>query len=464
MKLPFISNFHKQQPKPVAQGPSDTTVDAHRPSINRGPDPESPLARRPPNRKTSQKPSFKPEKFLLNSLCFNSVANPPRKISIKSDGRMSNKAIPNVGDGRSEQRNSDAGSASYRRAAAHSFYLASEMPAETPARLATRGQSSVSGAQVTRKRKTLEELFKETKEMHEADAPLAAFTDAIDKPASHVHMHVEDVGGSGTRSEIEELDETKENTIAPKRLATIEEESGKAEQGDIGKPGDELSIPWAHDANPKNLLWQNIDESHKRHIFNLFSEKNDLLGIGIFDKLTLMDGVENPDASNALSQGTENPSIATSSEKEKFLEKVKLMEHMEDHLLRKYQDNDIRRLRRPREMPESLVALVSRFREASKSAAPDSESSQGLPTSAPQVRDYFEDASRRASPNLEHFEFAQGPTPPTSDRFLENTRARYEEAVEVEVNNKRRLRQAKSLEKPAPKSFLKWLGSKIKSE
>ncbi|AOD16388.1 hypothetical protein VB151_17800 [Xanthomonas fragariae] len=349
-------------------------------------------------------------------------------------------------------------------APAHSVYLASEMPAEAPTRLATRGQSSVSGAQVARKRKSLEELFKQTKEMHEADAPLATFTDAIDKPASHVHMHVEDAGGSGTRSEIEELDATKENAIAPKRLATIEEESGKAEQGDIGNPGDELSIPWARDANPKNLFWQNIDESHKQDIFNLFSDEQDLDGIGIFDKLTLMDDVENPDDSDALSQKTENRSIANSSEKEKFLEKVKLMEHMENHLIQNYQVNDIRKLRREPETPESLVALVSRFQEVSKSAAPDSELSQGLPPSAPQVRDYFQDASRRASPNLEYFEFAQGPTSPTSDRFLENTQAQYEAALEIEINNKRRLQQAERLEKPAPKSFLKWLRGKINSE
>lgn len=441
MRLLSIPKFHKQQPQSAAQGPSDTRVDAHQPPGNRAPDPGSPLARRPPSRKTSQKPSVKSEKNLLQTLCFTSGASTSRKNSLTPGGRLSPDASPTAGVSASRPT--------------------SEMPAEAPATQATLGQAPVRAAHVPRRGKTLAQLFKETKEMHEAEAPLGVFSDAMNKPASSVQAHLLNVGGTSTHSEIEELEEPGKNAAAPEGRVAIEEKINEglseAEQDDIDKPDNELSIPWAHDANPKNLFWQKIDESHKQDIFHLFSDNNDIEGIALYEKIQGMEHDENSGASETVSQDPEKHNVDVSPERKDFLKKIEFMEEMERHLLQRYQAHDLRKLRNAPEPSASLKALMSRFQEASRLAASGSESPQGLPISAPPTLDYFRDASTRASPDLEHFEFANGSRSATSDPFQENTRARYEEAVEIEVNKQRVARQAKSLDKPSPKGFLHWL-------
>ncbi|CAD0359251.1 hypothetical protein NCPPB940_43590 [Xanthomonas hortorum pv. taraxaci] len=224
MRLLSIPKFHKQQPQSAAQGPSDTRVDAHQPPGNRAPDPGSPLARRPPSRKTSQKPSVKSEKNLLQTLCFTSGASTSRKNSLTPGGRLSPDASPTAGVSASRPT--------------------SEMPAEAPATQATLGQAPVRAAHVPRRGKTLAQLFKETKEMHEAEAPLGVFSDAMNKPASSVQAHLLNVGGTSTHSEIEELEEPGKNAAAPEGRVAIEEKINEglseAEQDDIDKPDNEL--------------------------------------------------------------------------------------------------------------------------------------------------------------------------------------------------------------------------------
>lgn len=80
--------------------------------------------------------------------------------------------------------------------------------------------------------------------MHEAEAPLGVFSDAMNKPASSVQAHLLNVGGTSTHSEIEELEEPGKNAAAPEGRVAIEEKINEglseAEQDDIDKPDNEL--------------------------------------------------------------------------------------------------------------------------------------------------------------------------------------------------------------------------------
>lgn len=132
---------------------------------------------------------------------------------------------------------------------------------------------------------------------------------------------------------------------------------------------DELSIPWAHDANPKTFFWQKIDESHKQDIFNLFSDNNDIEGIVLYEKIQGMEHDDNSGASETVSQDPEKHNVDVSPERKDFLKKIEFMEEMERHLLQRYQAHDLRKLRNAPEPSASLKALMSRFQEASRLAA-----------------------------------------------------------------------------------------------
>ncbi|MCL1532211.1 hypothetical protein [Xanthomonas nasturtii] len=446
MKSLFTPSVHRQQPHAAVKDRCDAKVDAQRQRDDHSPDPDSPLGRRPPDRKKSNRPNAKPKKDLLQKFCFSAGASTSRTSSRASGDRMPPEASP--------------------RAGVDASHLAGEKHAQAPTRQATLGQRPASGAEVPRKRKTLKELFEETKEMHEADAPLVVFSGGIHTPASSVQAHIRGVGGNSTRSEIEEIDEPRENTVAPERLATIEEESNEelreAEQGDSIKPNGEILIPWAKDANPKNLFWQKIDEYHKQEIFNLFSENDELNGVEIYEKIR---AAENSGDSPVVSQDRKNHTIGSSSGKSNLHKKLELMEEMEAYLLEHHQTNDLRKPPKTLEISEELEnfirnsqaqlhELTRKSQEESTSAALDWKSSPGSPK-PPQ--DYFQNRSNLSSPDLEHFEFAEGPTSPTSDHFLEKTQAAYEKAVEIASHKERLVRQARPLHKPSPSRFMKWL-------
>lgn len=58
---------------------------------------------------------------------------------------------------------------------------------------------------------------------------------------------------------------------------------GRPESDDrIEEPGD-VSIRWAADSRPTNLLWQKIDSAQKQAILNALSDKGDLTGVALWE-------------------------------------------------------------------------------------------------------------------------------------------------------------------------------------